>query len=358
MAQPLVVQSHRLYTFQWKLSNLTKEFNSQLITPTFVAQEVPWKLCLTPSRDKIHISVHLQPALPLLLPKEVEFCVYLRREPGTRRRLRKSTMRHRFFKRSKAGFERFLARSELNKYVHNGHVVLGIEMYYQPANSIESPEELLYPEEIESDEEYDVPEFFEKLNDPSFSDVEFLVDSRVIYASRFLLKARSKYFRDLFSGYSMTKDDPFKVYVDGFHFEPLLGVFAWIYTGRLHQVAGCDEDPMGFLCEMYAIARMYSLKGLMLILGNRFNQVIDVDNFDRVMELSSALEIPILLAKVCVFAALHWDSVCNSNALLRLLKSKPDLSKLLINGVMSSREGATESEIASLLKKNSHNTLC
>ncbi|ORX91531.1 hypothetical protein K493DRAFT_339301 [Basidiobolus meristosporus CBS 931.73] len=354
MSQPAVIQSNRLFTFQWKLNNLTKEFDSQLSTPTFLAQEVPWRLFLTPSRDKIHISIHLQPALPLSAPKEVEFCVYLRREPGTRRRLRKSTMRHRFFKRTKAGFERFLARSELSKYVHNGQVVLGIEMYYQTAEPAELMEDLFASEETESEEEYDVPEFFEKLNDPSFSDVEFLVDSRVIYASKFLLKARSRYFRDLFGTSSFSRDDPYKIHVDGFHFEPLLAVLAWIYTGRIHQVAGYEENPIGFLCEMYAIARMYSLKGLVLILGNRFNQVIDLENFDQMMELSTSLDIPLLLAKVCAFAALRWKDVCNSNALLRLFKSKPTLSKLLFNGVLAAREGATEVELISLFKKKEH----
>ncbi|ORY05252.1 POZ domain-containing protein [Basidiobolus meristosporus CBS 931.73] len=367
--KPVVSDSHMYYSFQWEVKNFHDITTRKICTSEFLIVDTIWRLEIYPIGYDEHenfVSVYLRPTR-LPCPKEVEFCIYLKLDAGLKRKLKKFTSRRVFCEKQSQGFERFIDRRELYELLgERDNFIVGVELYFVEAN-IETDYADFHPNEsgksisdASRSEAFDppsyyVPQFEDKLNDPSFSDVEFKVDGQSLYATKFLLCCRSSYFRAMFQTSNMCESTQQVIQLPGFKYDAVFAVFKYIYTGcfefdaeemKPQDTKDIEKHSFDYLTAVYTLSDMYELPELCHWIEKILVTVVSMNNYELLLHFAYRYELCRVLAKICLFVAKHWLDVQHSETFMTLLNSGDGpLILLLFNGVMMARTGASEREV-------------
>ncbi|KAK9768894.1 hypothetical protein K7432_000123 [Basidiobolus ranarum] len=366
--RPVVSDSHMYYSFQWEVKNFHDITTRKVCTSEFLIMDTIWRLEIYPIGYDEHenfVSVYLRPTR-LPCPKEVEFCIYLKLDVGLKRKLKKFTSRRVFCEKQSQGFERFVDRRELYELLgERDSFIVGVELFFIDVNIETEFSDFHLSEsgvtDISGLEAFDppsyyVPQFEDKLNDPNFSDVEFKVDGKDLYATKFLLCCRSSYFRAMFQTSNMCESTQQTIHLPGFKYEPVLAVFKYIYTGCFEfdiddlkpQAVKEDTEKNSFeyLSAVYTLADMYELPELCRWIERILVTIVSIKNYDQLLHFAHRYELCRVLAKICLFVAKHWLDIQHSDSFMTLLNSGDGpLILMLFNGVMMARTGASEREV-------------
>ncbi|KAK9766394.1 hypothetical protein K7432_004561 [Basidiobolus ranarum] len=369
--RPIVSESHMYYSFQWEVKNFHHITTRKVCTSEFLIVDTIWRLEIYPIGYDEHenfVSVYLRPTR-LPCPKEVEFCIYLKLDVGLKRKLKKFTSRRVFCEKQSQGFERFVDRRELYELLgERDSFIIGVELFFINTSSdteITDSQQLTASGGNTTDatslENFDpptyyIPQFEDKLNDPNFSDVEFKVEGKALYATKFLLCCRSSYFRAMFQTSNMCESTQQIIQLPGFQYEPVFAVFKYIYTGcfefdvqtpKQRDIEGSEEkDAFEYLSAVYTLSDMYDLPELCLWTEKILVSIVSMENYDQLLHFAYKYELCRVLAKICLFVAKHWLDFQHSSSFMELLNSGDGpLVLVLFNGVMMARTGASEREI-------------
>ncbi|ORX92408.1 POZ domain-containing protein [Basidiobolus meristosporus CBS 931.73] len=363
--RPTVSESHMYYSFQWEIQHFQHDSTVKICTSEILILDTIWRLDIYPVGYDEHeefISIFLRPIqLPCL--KEVEFCIYLKLDIGLKRKLKKFTSRRVFCEKQSQGFERFIDRNELYEQLgERDSFIVGVELYF--INATEASELHLdhsLGTVTNSSPNYDpptyyIPQFEDKLNDPNYSDVEFRVAGKTLYATKFLLCCRSSYFRAMFQTSNMSESTQQVILLPGFQYEPVFAVFKYIYTGCFEFNAKSlkqqddqetlKNDVFSYLSAVYTLSDMYDLPELCLWTEKMLVNIVSVENYDQLLHFAYKHDLCWVIAKICLFIAKHWLDFQYRSSFMNLLSSGDGpLVLLLFNGVMMGRTGASEREI-------------
>lgn len=154
------------------------------------------------------------------------------------------------------------------------------------------------------------------LDDSRFSDISFAFesDTRILFAHRAILAARSKYFSNLLST-SWAEDTQREVRVGGgMKYETFRHILHYVYSGTLRR--GDDGMDPALLLDLYRAADMYMMEELMALVVERLGAV-PVDDTNWAARLVFAFEwgIESLRVPVVRWVVEHWDRIEESDGL-------------------------------------------
>jgi len=109
------------------------------------------------------------------------------------------------------------------------------------------------------------------INNPTFADVVFLVESKPIYGHKAILSAQCEHFRGMFMN-GMKETTQSQIQVKDWSYNSYLLMMEYLYTGSIvnfnHRVA----------LDLLGLADAYILDGLKYLCENTLMQNVDNDN--------------------------------------------------------------------------------
>jgi RCC1 and BTB domain-containing protein len=135
-----------------------------------------------------------------------------------------------------------------------------------------------------------IDDFDTLVDQDTFSDVTFMVESRPIYAHRAILAARSEHFRAMFSS-GMRESNSDTIPIANTRYDIFLALLRYIYTDRVDLSA---EDA----AELYMTAEMY-----------RLDRLKDLCQMQVLAQLSTE-NAPTILGVADSMASLHLRTLC------------------------------------------------
>ncbi|GFR14848.1 protein maternal effect lethal 26 [Trichonephila clavata] len=111
------------------------------------------------------------------------------------------------------------------------------------------------------------------------TDVELLVDGRIIKAHKFILQSRSPVFRKMFE-HNTTEKDAGSIEVTDVAFIPLQALVWYLYTGEVQRL------PFEDVCDLYETADKYEVFMLQQACSESLLSFIDQDTVCRILVLS------------------------------------------------------------------------
>ncbi|GFS53209.1 TD and POZ domain-containing protein 3 [Nephila pilipes] len=134
------------------------------------------------------------------------------------------------------------------------------------------------------------------------TDVELLVDGRIIRAHKFILQSRSPVFRKMFE-HDTTEKECGSVEVTDVAFIPLQALVQYLYTGEVQKL------PFEDLCDLYAAADKYEVCALQQACSETLLSSINRETVCRILVLSD----------------LHNDTVLREHAVMYVLCNFPTI---------------------------------
>lgn len=134
------------------------------------------------------------------------------------------------------------------------------------------------------------------------TDVELLVDGRVIKAHKFILQSRSPVFRKMFEHNTTVKDGG-SIEVTDVAFLPLQALVWYLYTGEVQKL------PFEDVCDLYEAADKYEICALQQACSEILRSFIKQDNVCRILVLSY----------------FHNDTVLRQHATIHILCNFPEI---------------------------------
>ena len=118
------------------------------------------------------------------------------------------------------------------------------------------------------------------VDNPQFSDVTFVVEGRNVHAHKFILFARSEYFRRMFtSGYREASEST--IPIPDVRYEVFLCVLSFLYTGKPRE----DIDEMAV--EVLGVANLYNIEPLKRICAELITRSICVENVASILQAAT-----------------------------------------------------------------------
>ncbi|KAL5561677.1 hypothetical protein UlMin_031424 [Ulmus minor] len=150
------------------------------------------------------------------------------------------------------------------------------------------------------------------VNNPTLSDVTFLVEGRRFYAHRICLLASSDAFRAMFDGGYREKDAK-DIEIPNIRWDVFLLMMRYIYTGSVHVDLDIAQDVL-------RAADQYLLDGLKRICEYAIAQDISVENVSLMYELSEAFNATSLRQSCILFILEQFDKMSIKPGYTRLIK--------------------------------------
>ncbi|XP_010536264.1 PREDICTED: ARMADILLO BTB ARABIDOPSIS PROTEIN 1-like [Tarenaya hassleriana] len=163
------------------------------------------------------------------------------------------------------------------------------------------------------------------VNDPTLSDITFLIDGRQFYAHKICLVASSDTFRALFDGFYKEKDAQ-NVEIPNIRWEVFELMMRFIYTGTVNITREVAPD-------LLRAADQYLLEGLKRLCEYTIAQDISVDNISLMYELADAYNASTLRRSCTLFVLEHFD---------KLMSTKPWFRKFVEDIIPEVRSYVTE----------------
>ena len=120
-------------------------------------------------------------------------------------------------------------------------------------------------------------------NDEEFSDVEFLVEGRVIHAHRVILSMLSERFRAMFSSGFMESTQK-QIRLDDIRYTTFMSMLEYLYTGKGPEVDGSDDGSLLRVVELLRLSDQFMLDHLKQICECKLGSVVSDMNVDSILE--------------------------------------------------------------------------
>lgn len=156
------------------------------------------------------------------------------------------------------------------------------------------------------------------LDDPTFSDIKLHIQDKVIHAHRFILSARSRFFRAMFAS-GMIESAKREVHIREGQYDAFYGLILYLYTDSFYRgTPNHKTDQLALdimqLAELYDLPRLVQLCESTLIESN----IISLDNVLELYEVCNRLNAKNLKIKCSWFITKHFEYLNNSEAWVRL----------------------------------------
>jgi len=153
------------------------------------------------------------------------------------------------------------------------------------------------------------------VDNAQFSDVEFVVDGRTVHAHKFILFARSEYFRRMFtSGYRESTDST--IAIPDVRHEVFLCVLAFLYTGKPREI-----DP-NMAIEVLGVANLYAIDPLKRICADIVSRSICVNNVANILQAADAYQVLHLRSQCISFMVEHFAEVARTDSFKELISAE------------------------------------
>ena len=150
------------------------------------------------------------------------------------------------------------------------------------------------------------------VNNEQFSDVAFLVEGRTVHAHKFILFARSEYFRRMFTSAFRESTDS-TIPIGNVRHEVFLCVLAFLYTGKPREI-----DPQ-MAVEVLGVANLYSVEPLKRICADLIMRSVCVQNVASILQAADTYQV-LHLRQHCVnFAVEHFAEVVRTEGFRELI---------------------------------------
>jgi len=168
------------------------------------------------------------------------------------------------------------------------------------------------------------------VDNPQFSDVSFLVEGRTVHAHKFILFARSEYFRRMFtSGYRESTDAT--ITIGDVRHEVFLCVLAFLYTGKPREI----EPEMAV--EVMGVANLYSIDPLKRLCADLITRSVCVANCAAVLQAADTYQVLHLRQHCIHFMVEHFSEVVRTEGFRELISKETRPLVLLLLEEVSSR---------------------
>ena len=153
------------------------------------------------------------------------------------------------------------------------------------------------------------------VDNPQFSDVGFVVEGRTVHAHKFILFARSEYFRRMFtSGYRESSEAT--ITIPDVRHEVFLCVLAFLYTGKPREI----EPAMAL--EVMGVANLYSIEPLKRICADIVARSINVANVAAVLHAADTYQVAHLRSQCISFMVEHFSEVVHTDGFAELISKE------------------------------------
>lgn len=143
------------------------------------------------------------------------------------------------------------------------------------------------------------------VNNPQFSDVTFVVEGRSLHAHKFILFARSEYFRRMFtSGYRESTDS--MIHIHDVRYDVFLCVLSFLYTGKPR------EDIEELAEEVLGASNLYSIDPLKRICVDLMKRSICIENVASILRAADTYQVTLLRQQCIQFMVEHFGEVVRS----------------------------------------------
>lgn len=155
------------------------------------------------------------------------------------------------------------------------------------------------------------------LDDPAFSDITLHVQDRVILTHRFILSARSRFFRAMFAS-GMIESTQRDVHIREGQYDAFYGLVLYLYTDCFYRGAPTPKTAQLALdilplAELYDLPRLIQLCETTIIESN----TISLDTVLDLYELCNRLNAKILKSRCRWFIIKHLELLCKSESWIR-----------------------------------------
>ncbi|XP_010527659.1 PREDICTED: ARMADILLO BTB ARABIDOPSIS PROTEIN 1 [Tarenaya hassleriana] len=150
------------------------------------------------------------------------------------------------------------------------------------------------------------------VNDPTLSDITFLIDGRQFYAHKICLVASSDTFRAMFDGLYKEKDAQ-NVEIPNIRWEVFDLMMRFIYTGAVNITKDIAQD-------LLRAADQYLLQGLKRLCEYTIAQDISVDNITLMYELADAYNASTLRQSCMLFVLEHFNKLSTKQWFLKFVE--------------------------------------
>ena len=177
------------------------------------------------------------------------------------------------------------------------------------------------------------------VNNEQFSDISFVVEGRTVHAHKFILFARSEYFRRMFtSGYREASEAT--IPIGDVRHEVFLCVLAFLYTGKAREI----EPEMAL--ELMGVANLYSIEPLMRQCAEVITRSVCVTNVAAVLQAADQYAVLPLRQHCINFIVEHLAEVVRTDGFRELIcvESRPLVVQILeeASSRMPAPRGAAE----------------
>jgi hypothetical protein len=153
------------------------------------------------------------------------------------------------------------------------------------------------------------------VDNPQFSDVTFVVEERAVHAHKFILFARSEYFRRMFtSGYRESTENT--IAIPDVRYEVFLCVLAFLYTGKPREI----EPQMAI--EVLGVANLYAIEPLKRMCADLITRSICVQNAADVLYAADTYQVMHLRSQCIAFMVEHFAEVVRTEGFKKLVSAE------------------------------------
>ncbi|XP_054154622.1 BTB/POZ domain-containing protein 9-like [Oppia nitens] len=174
------------------------------------------------------------------------------------------------------------------------------------------------------DKKYEIlyPEMDYVMN-PEVSDVKFLIDGQTIPAIKALMSTKSTYFRSMFSGNWLEKNE---IEIMGTSAEAFEVIVKYIYTDRLmfdsnNTTIGGAAADLNHIQDVLILAEMYELRRLAISVGQHLRTMISAENIETIGRLAFRFELDDLIDGLRLYIDQNFRQLMSS-------KQQPELNAI------------------------------
>ena len=155
------------------------------------------------------------------------------------------------------------------------------------------------------------------LNNQKFSDVELLIDGKIIHAHKLLLSSKSEVFAAMFE-HEMTENTENKVKIQDLSYEVSFEMLKYMYTGRI-------ENLEKFGLDLLAAAEKYALYELKKKCQEQLCKKMDISNALECLQFGDKFKANCLTARAVQVIGSNFQQIVKTQKFKNFNQLNPDL---------------------------------
>lgn len=304
-------------SFQFEVLNINEQ-KEKFYSPTFTIENVNWKLLVFPkgNNQQNYISIYLECQNPPV--NNIHFTIFLQEKYGRSKNIISLfSGNHTFTENVNAfgekedifGFQKFVPIESIKNY---SKLIFGVDIKLKLTNILKDINKINLP-------------FSDKFNNPIFSDVKFIIDNKILYASKFILCSFSSYFYAMFKENKMKEyynDESKPIPLKEVNYQSVFNAFKYIYTGEIPIQDNNNNINVDDYIELYKVADMYIIEKLRKELISQLLNFININNFQKLLFFAKEYDLKKLWEDVIKFICNNWESIKYSEQLKVTIKTE------------------------------------